>query len=110
MTDQPLHRLLLVDDDPQIRRSIERFMRTMEKDWEVVTAASSDEAIQELSRHGMDVVISDLDLGCPGMNGVELLNYVQEQHPETVRFVLSGESGRDLMVRTVALAHLFLSK
>lgn len=111
MTDEsPPHRLLLVDDDPQIRRSIERFMRTMEKDWTIVTAGSTDEAIQALSRQAMDVVISDLDLGCPGMNGVELLNYVQEQHPETVRFVLSGESGRDLMVRTVALAHLFLSK
>lgn len=108
--EAPRHRLLLVDDDPQIRRSIERFMRTMERDWDVVTAGSSDEAIQELSRQSMDVVISDLDLGCPGMNGVELLNFVQEQHPETVRFVLSGESGRDLMVRTVALAHLFLSK
>lgn len=112
MTDEaaPSHRLLLVDDDPQIRRSIERFMRTVEKTWEVATAGSSEEAIQALSRQKMDVVISDLDLGTPGMNGVELLAYVQEQHPETVRFVLSGESGRDLMVRTVALAHLFLSK
>jgi HD-like signal output (HDOD) protein/CheY-like chemotaxis protein len=85
-------------------------MRAMEKDWVVLTAGTAEEAIQKLAEEDVDVVISDLDLGSPSMNGVDLLNYVQEQHPETVRFVLSGESGRDLMVRTVALAHLFLSK
>jgi CheY-like chemotaxis protein len=57
--------VLLVDDEPMVRRSMGRLLRRA--GFEVVEAASGTEALAEYTRRPHDLVL--LDLKMPGMNG-----------------------------------------
>src|SRR5205823_2460457 len=55
-----------------------------------------------------DVILTDIRV--PGMNGIDLLARTQELYPGVVRIVLSGQSDRDLMLKSAFNAHQYLSK
>ncbi len=78
--------LLLVDDEPNIIAALKRLMR---RDGHVIlTANSGPEGLDVLSRHRVDVIVSDQRM--PGMTGVEFLRAAKEKYPDTIRIVLSG--------------------
>ena len=66
--------ILVVDDEPQILR----VMRTSlpARGYEVRTAADGDEALDEIGKQMPDIII--LDLGMPGMSGLEVCRRVRE--------------------------------
>ena len=83
---KPQHTLLLVDDEPNILAALKRLLR---RDGHViVTANSGAEGLDVLSRHKVDVIISDQRM--PGMTGVEFLRAAKVNYPDTIRIVLSG--------------------
>jgi diguanylate cyclase (GGDEF)-like protein/PAS domain S-box-containing protein len=83
---EPQRTLLLVDDEPNILASLKRLLR---RDGHVIlTANSGPEGLDVLSRHKVDVIISDQRM--PGMTGVEFLRAAKVNYPDTVRIVLSG--------------------
>jgi len=55
-----------------------------------------------------DVIVSDMRM--PEMDGATLLGIVKDEHPRTVRIVLSGHSEMEATLRTLAVAHQFLHK
>jgi DNA-binding NtrC family response regulator len=79
-------RLLVVDDDEQLRRTL---VRRFERQGMTVTAAASgEEALAEAGRKRFDVALLDLHL--PGMDGVELLAQLKEQQPELEALLLTA--------------------
>ncbi len=69
--------LLVVDDDPTVRKVVVEFLRL--KGYEVTEAASGDEALKAFKERGsFDLVLSDIYM--PGMNGFELLRELMEHH------------------------------
>ncbi len=78
--------LLLVDDEENIVAALRRLLRA--EGWKVLSATSAEQALHQLARHEVDVVLSDQRM--PGMTGVELLRRAKELYPETIRLVLSG--------------------
>ena len=83
---KPQRSLLLVDDEPNILASLKRLLR---RDGHVIhTASSGPEGLNMLSKHKVDVIISDQRM--PGMTGVEFLRAAKVSYPDTVRIVLSG--------------------
>ena len=62
-------RILVVDDEPQMLRALAINLRA--RKYEVHTAASGSEALEQASTHPPDLVI--LDLGLPDMDGVEVI-------------------------------------
>ncbi len=78
--------LLLVDDEENIVAALRRLLRA--EGWKVLSATSAEQALHQMARHEVDVVLSDQRM--PGMTGVELLRRAKELYPETIRLVLSG--------------------
>ena len=101
-------RLLFVDDDADILRGLKRMLRPYHNEWEVVLANSGEEALQLLNESHFDCVVSDMRM--PKMSGVELLTKVYEQHPQVVRFVLSGHADSKPILQAIPVTHQYLSK
>src|SRR5438309_8385285 len=68
-------RILVVDDEPQIRRSLQ--VNLEGKGYAVVTAESAEQALQATANRVPDVIV--LDLLMPGMDGMELTRKIREQ-------------------------------
>ncbi len=79
--------VLIVDDEVQVARSIERLLRR--GGYEVRTAQSGAEALALLD--GVDVLLTDLRMA--GMSGLELVAEVNRRRPEVRCCVMSGDGG-----------------
>jgi two-component system KDP operon response regulator KdpE len=62
-------RVLIVDDEPQILRALRINLRV--RQYDVETAATGTEALEQAARHPPDLVI--LDLGLPDLDGTEVI-------------------------------------
>jgi len=68
-------RVLVVDDEPQIRRTLATNLRA--RAFEVILASSGEEALALAIARPPDVVI--LDLGLPGIDGITVIERLREQ-------------------------------
>src|SRR5687768_12323286 len=79
-------RVLLVDDQPELRRL---FYRTLTKAGHLVAmAANGRMAVELVAQRSFDVVISDVRM--PDMGGVELLQALHAQDPDLPVLLVSG--------------------
>ena len=78
-------RLLIVDDELQITRALDRSLR---HDFDVTCFNDPIAALARIEEIEPDVVISDFRM--PGMNGAEFLAGVNRIAPNCVRVMLSG--------------------
>jgi two-component system KDP operon response regulator KdpE len=62
-------KVLVVDDEPQILRALRTALRA--RNYEVTTAATGEEALEEAGMQAPDLVV--LDLGLPDLDGVEVI-------------------------------------
>ena len=85
-TEKPI--LLVVDDEPAIRRSLSKSLR---RKWEVSTAAGSVEALDILREHDVDVLLCDLVL-CDE-DAIDVLNTIKQYRPDLLghTVLMSGE-------------------
>ena len=82
------HRILLVDDEENILRSLERLF--MDDGYEILTATSGEEALERLNGDELPLVISDQRM--PRMQGVELLDKIKSISPDTLGILLTGHT------------------
>jgi YesN/AraC family two-component response regulator len=101
-------RILFVDDEPMILQGIQHSLRGMRGEWDVALANSGAEALETMAQTPFDVVITDMRM--PGMDGAQLLDLVKIKFPRTVRIILSGQSDRETILRSVGPSHQYLSK
>lgn len=80
-------RVLIVDDDPKIRASLDRDFE--EAGFDVMTAISAAEAKSILSQKSFDAILCDNQM--TGMTGTSLLGNVSRDYPNMKRFMLSGD-------------------
>jgi HD-like signal output (HDOD) protein len=101
-------RVLFVDDEPLLLRSLERTLRVQKLAWETRFVESAAAALDLLAREPVDVVITDLRM--PDVDGVELLTEIQREYPRITRLVLSGQVGTEECLRVMRVAHQCLAK
>ena len=103
-----LKRILFVDDETQILRSITRLF--MDTEYEVITAESGAEALNILENNKVDVIVSDMKM--PKMTGYELLSQVKIRYPNIVRIILSGFSDERIVFDALQknIAKLYILK
>jgi HD-like signal output (HDOD) protein/CheY-like chemotaxis protein len=103
-----LPRILFVDDEQQVLDSLRLRLRPLREEWDMTFVLGGEAALVLLETQHFDVVVTDMRM--PGVDGVQLLTKVAQTWPETVRMVLSGYSEQASVLRTVRLAHQYLSK
>ena len=101
-------RVLFVDDEPLVLQGLQRLLRGMRGEWDMVFAESGPRGLEALAQASFDVVVSDIRMA--GMDGAEFIHRVMALHPNTVRLVLSGHADQDLILKAEGAAHQFLSK
>jgi anti-anti-sigma regulatory factor/CheY-like chemotaxis protein len=102
-------RILVLDDEPQMLRAIERLLRSL--DVTVTYERDPARALLSVSVFTVDVVIVDFALNV-AITGIEFLESVRKSSPKTIRVLMSGKAGDEtlLKARESGLAHHVLEK
>lgn len=100
--------ILFVDDEPNVLMGLKRMLRPMRDKWEMLFANSGQEALDILAKHRADAVVSDMRM--PGMDGPQLLRRIMRDHPNVIRFALSGYSDQEMIGQSIAPTHQYLTK
>ena len=79
-------RLLLVDDDDDVRRASARVFRM--RGLQVTEASSGREALERLESESFDAIVSDISM--PGMDGIRLLQEIRRRDPHVQVILISG--------------------
>jgi signal transduction histidine kinase len=80
--------VLLVDDEPDFLENLGRRLEL--RGFPITLAASGPEALEILDRGPVDVVV--LDVRMPGMDGIETLRRIKENHPRVEVVLLTGHA------------------
>jgi two-component system NarL family response regulator len=93
-------RILLVEDDELFRLGL-RMRLQQETGLEIVAEAEDGETAVELAnRYPLDLVL--LDVGLPGIGGIEACRQIKQQHPELPILALTSRSEKPLIARLIA--------
>ncbi|HVN57503.1 MAG TPA: ATP-binding protein [Bacteroidales bacterium] len=99
-------RILVVDDEPGIRSGVSRILGNfhvtypfMDEDYtfEISEAASGEEAIEMVERDKPDIILLDNKL--PGMQGVEVLEYIRKKKFDIVVAMITSYASLDVAIR-----------
>src|SRR6478672_5941061 len=99
-------RILVVDDEVEIMRALQRSLTAF--GYEVFTASSGEEALVEVARHRPDLIL--LDLGLPGMSGLEVCKRVREQSNLPIIVLSVKDTERDKVLALDLGADDYVSK
>jgi diguanylate cyclase (GGDEF)-like protein len=88
--------LLVVDDEPYILPTLAALLAPH---FEVTTAESADAAKAVFARREVNLVLSDQKM--PQTTGVQLLEWVRQNHPKTIRLLMTGYAELDDAVEAI---------
>jgi DNA-binding NtrC family response regulator len=89
--------ILLIDDEASIRRTLKEILE-FEK-YQVLEAPDGFSAIDIFKKSAIDIVL--LDIKMPKMDGLEVLDFLQEINPEVPVIMISGHGNIDTAVEAV---------
>jgi two-component system, OmpR family, KDP operon response regulator KdpE len=99
-------RILVVDDDPQIRRVMR--VTLTGQGYEVDDARSGDAALEKLREQRFDLVL--LDMNMPGMGGLETCHSIRSQSDVAVIMLTVRDSDEDKVAALDAGADDYVTK
>ena len=90
----PNPRILIVDDEERFRTTLGK--RLTERELDVTTVESGEEALKEIKQKLYDVVI--LDVKMPGLDGIETLSEIKKYNSSIEVILLTGHASVDSAV------------
>jgi signal transduction histidine kinase len=95
--------LLVVDDEPEVLRSIRGLLRL---DYRVITCGDGGSALEILrSKEAVQAILSDQRM--PGISGVELLRQAKLVRPETTRLLFTAYADIRAVIDAINQGHIF---
>jgi two-component system NtrC family sensor kinase len=89
--------ILLVDDEADLREVLD--ISLSDTGYNVLTAENGEQAMNILKEIDLQVVITDIKM--PGIDGIELLRRIKNNHPETEVIMLTGHGDLDLAIKSL---------
>src|ERR1700730_4808322 len=81
-----MHSILVIDDEPDVRDAVKRVLDRA--GYSVRTAENAMDALEELKRTPVDVVITDIIM--PKINGVQAIESIRKEFPWVRIVAISG--------------------
>lgn len=100
--------VLLVDDSRVARMMTRKMIETDRPGWQVVEAATGEEALEVYSRVLPDFVV--LDVNMPGMGGIEAARRLKAVYPQAVITLLTANIQDPVRDQADSLGVGFMSK
>ncbi len=94
--------MLVVDDEPSILDTLKLFLSP---EFEVLTADSAESAQSVFGNHQVDIVLSDQKM--PRTCGVQLLEWVKQNSPRTIRLMMTGFADLDETIDAINKGQVF---
>jgi len=85
-TDKDIKRILVVDDEEQIRKLLRKILEN--EGYIVSDASSAEEGIKRFSEQSADLIITDLVM--PGKSGIDMALDIKEEYPPINIILMSG--------------------
>ncbi len=89
--------ILVVDDDATVRSGLNRILDA--QGYAVETASTASEALEMLSHHPFDLVLTDLQM--PGMDGLELLGEIKGRTSNMPVVMITGHGSMDTVIQAL---------
>ncbi len=106
ITPRERYRALIVEDDPAIRRLVEKVLSR--RNIEIDTAPNGLEAVQKLRKQHYSVLI--LDLMVPELNGFEIIDFMKRENVRVPVAVVSAVSQQALVRLDLDIVKLVIAK
>ncbi len=102
-----MSRILIIDDDDQLRRSFEKLLR--EEGYDVCSAASGETGLQQVRKTMPDLVM--LDMRLPGMNGFETFKLLHDMDPKLPVIIMTAFGTTETAIEATKMgAHDYILK
>jgi DNA-binding NtrC family response regulator len=102
-------KILIVEDEKAIRNVLRNILSDENKNFEIDEAEHGKMAMDMLNAKEYDLMLCDIKM--PGVDGMEVLNFAREKHPETSVIMISGHGDLDTAVESMRLgAYDYISK
>src|SRR6478672_8181304 len=103
-----MHKVLIVDDSKLARMVMASAFRRLRPDWELIEAASAEDALAKISSGAVDIALIDFNM--PEMDGLELLAKVRAVSQEMPAAIVSANLQDEIISRTRELNAAFVAK
>jgi len=90
-------KILLVDDEEGIRKVLD--ISLSDSGFKVFTAETGKEALDIFRKMRPPIVLTDIKM--PGMDGIELLQKIKEESPDTEVIMITGHGDMELAIRSL---------
>ena len=98
-----MNRIMLVDDEPNILRALQRVLTADDREIEVYTQPG--EALRRAQVAGFDLFLSDYRMR--ELDGVQFLSAVKGLQPDAMRIILSGYTELDALLSAINQAEIY---
>ncbi|MEK6715494.1 MAG: sigma-54 dependent transcriptional regulator [Candidatus Omnitrophota bacterium] len=99
MNNNNSQHILIVDDEPLIRKSLNEILRL--EGYKVSMAASGNEALEKIKQDTVNIVISDIKM--QGIDGIELLKILKKENPKISVILITGHGNIENAVEAMKL-------
>lgn len=90
-------KILLVDDEAGIRRVLA--ISLVDSGYEVLTAEDGKRAFELFLQTKPQIVLTDIKM--PGLDGIELLQKIKQENPDTEVIMITGHGDMELAIRSL---------
>jgi CheY-like chemotaxis protein len=100
--------LLLVDDSQMARMTLSAVISKLRPEWTVVETTSAEDALAEAAAQTFDIML--VDMGLPGMDGMELTAKMKAAYPSTAFAIVTANIQNPVRNRAQELGATFIEK